>query len=136
MMRRGIWTGLSVLTMLASGWMQGQAVATQDDKQSALLIAEREIIVEDAKCVLIQTGERISWGCLNSNRGCYGSCSEGVYAEPASVCIPSTNSICVGRKGTIRVIKTHEGYCLSNCSCKETRRVPDEPVLIEAIRCN
>ena len=134
MMKRGIWIGLSVLTMLASGWMQSQAVAIPDDEHS--LIPAPAIIIRDARCELVPRGERVSWGCLNSQGGCYGACSEGVYAEPASVCRPHTGSICVGRKATIKVIKTHEGYCLPNCSCQETRRVPEEIVEIDAIRCN
>lgn len=138
MMRRSIWIGLYVLTMLASGWMQGQAMVIQDDELLFLPIPSLPSlsIIIDAKCVRVTTETRVSWGCLNSPGGCYGSCSEGVYAEPASVCKPSRGSICVGRKDKIWVVKTHEGYCLSNCSCQETTPVNHEFVQIEAYRCN
>jgi hypothetical protein len=98
-------------------------------------IPDRVILV-DQKCELIPKGRKISWGCMNAPGGCFGSCSEGVYAEPASVCRPNPGTTCVAQKGKIWVIKTHEGVCLSNCSCQELRRVPDELVELEAYRCN
>lgn len=98
-------------------------------------VPEREIL-NGFKCVLEGKGTKVSWGCMNSPGGCYGACSEGYYAEPARVCKPAPGSVCAGRKGTIKVIRTNEGVCLRNCSCEELRALPHEPVEIVVYRCN
>lgn len=134
-MKRGIWVGLSMLTTLVLGCMLGYAAVSQDDTHSIPAIPDR-VTLEDYRCVLVKKDSPTSWGCSNAPGGCYGTCYEGVYYETASICKPSPGGLCVGREAWIKVVRVYKGYCLSDCSCKESKRLDEDIVEIQVVRCN
>lgn len=127
MMRRSIWIGLSVLTMLASGLMQAVAVSTMDDQKIGI-----PFIVWDHKCTWVLNTMPITFGCdRNFLLGCSGNCSVGVLADEwATLCVPESSSICLGTLTKVTVLKYYEGRCQPDCSCADGHYLP-WPVKVE-----
>jgi len=133
MRNRWMIVGVAVLVVGLATWHSGWAVC-RDDVPTA---RERRIL-EGFECVLVKKETKVSSGCSNSpGVGCIGACYEGVFAESARICKQKPGSVCVGKREPVLVIWTHEGVCLSNCSCEELAPLPRARYdVIEAYRCN
>lgn len=119
-MRRGIWIGLSVLAMLASGWMQAVAVSKMDDQKIGI-----PEIVWFHKCMWVLNTMPITFGCDRNILGCSGNCSVGVLADEfAFLCVPESNSVCAGTPTKVTVLKYYEGRCQPDCSCADGHYLP------------
>lgn len=136
-MRRDIRIGLSALTVLVLGWIQGQAIvlpraSIQDLKDNPAPAIPTT--VWDHKCMWVLDTMPITFGCDRSILlGCSGKCSVGVLADDyAFLCVPASNSVCSGKLTKVVVLKYYEGRCQSDCSCTDGEYLPS-PIKVEIV---